>query len=125
MTLGRMTPDMELELTLELARASREPRAADRRRVLDAVRRSMRKASGSRALLHEDAREGSGVFVIPSKHGLLARAWRAPARRARAGSTQLLCVSVAMGALGFWLGSRAVADAGSRELLHWLAPTCR
>jgi hypothetical protein len=41
-----MTPDMTLELTLELARVSREPGAADRRRVLEAVRRSMRKPLG-------------------------------------------------------------------------------
>jgi hypothetical protein len=142
-----MTPDLELELTLELARASRAPRAADRRRVLEAVRRRMQSGTASRASLNEGVREGSGVYALPPRRGLLpgrrlmassawlqrmgghraglARAWGARARWGRAALPRLVCVSVATGALGFWLGSQAAADVGSRELLHWLAPACR
>jgi hypothetical protein len=136
MTPDLMTPDLTLELTLELARVSREPRAEDRRRVLEAVRRRMQRGSGAYAVLRDEGREGSGVYAVAPRHGLLGvrrpwgrrqwldRAWRAPALRGRAALPQLVCVSVAMGALGFWLGSQAAIDAGSRELLHRLAPAC-
>jgi hypothetical protein len=126
-----MTPDrmtLELELTLELARASREPRAVDRRRVLEAVRRRVRPGSGASAGL-PGAGQGSGVYTISAQRRLLGvRRWwgrgAALQRWGRSALPQLVCVSVAMGALGFWLGSQAAADAGSRVLLQRLGPAC-
>jgi hypothetical protein len=155
-----MTPDQELELTLEMARSAREPGAADRRRVREALKRRIPLGPDSLAL----AREGSGVHAIPQRyrfwpiHFWLNRfelsqfkldrfgldrsrqshsqaafqsgmRWgpyvRERARRGRAALPQLVCISVAMGALGFWLGSKASSEAPPRALVHWPAASCR
>jgi hypothetical protein len=53
--------DLELALTLKLVRVAREPRAADRRRVLEALRRRIRQSSGA----GDAPRKGSGALAIP------------------------------------------------------------
>jgi hypothetical protein len=64
--------DLELEVTLELARVAREPRAEDRRRVLEALRRRMRQGSnGGSAGSRTSAEAATRVLVhwrVPSYH---------------------------------------------------------